>query len=396
MRHHLIQLTLLLCFSIISSCSGIYKTEPSDGLYIFSPHFSPDGQTIFFSARYQKRPSKLGSFDLRSKELRMFFDLPTYRSWDQPAMSPDGTKIAVSTYCNPKWDSGCDDHQAGRQIAIIDRATHEIRILTSGTFNYENPSFSFSGDSIFASRRTQRRAWRKSIAKLGRTDPFPENHELSSAMHTKVVEIDINSRQEKVLFPSDIESTYATSTGKLRPTSPTKAVVSLERLGRDSRLLDYEKQMTIKKGKVFPPTLGYEYTIDGNLSPLSINDEYEPGDLTASIGGEVLLFMDESQLDPKTNGWINWELFVVKNGNVTELTRLKSYLHNPHIALNGEKAVVLSDPQRGRDFDIWVVDINTGEAYATGIRQKINNQIQQELNPPKNATSRHVQVSALG
>src|SRR5262245_29631348 len=112
---------------------------------ILNPSWSPDGQTVAFSA-IVGGDTDLFVYDLATnKETRLtsdaFADL-------QPAWSPDGRRLAFVT---DRFSTRLDDLHAGEyQLAILDPASRDIRPI--GTFEAGksiNPQWSADGRRLF-------------------------------------------------------------------------------------------------------------------------------------------------------------------------------------------------------------------------------------------------------
>jgi Tol biopolymer transport system component len=100
----------------------------------------------------------------------------------------------------------------------------------------------------------------------------------------------------------------------------------------------------------------------------------EPGRsfLSAAKDGKRFVFIAQSQTEPRTpGGAFNFELFLFEGGTVKQLTNVRSHLAHAHISYDGSTVAFGSDPTRSYDFDLFILDLTTGEIRATGLREKL-------------------------
>ena len=97
--------------------------------------------------------------------------------------------------------------------------------------------------------------------------------------------------------------------------------------------------------------------------------------LSANSDGSIIAFAAQP-FDTPTNerGEYNYEIFKVENGEVRQLTHLRSYVAYPRISSDGSIVAFGSDPKRVRDgtgLDLFVLDMRTNGITATGLRDRL-------------------------
>jgi hypothetical protein len=87
-----------------------------------------------------------------------------------------------------------------------------------------------------------------------------------------------------------------------------------------------------------------------------------------------MAFVAKSQDKPQNErGQLNWELFKMERGEITQLTRLYSQISYAHISNDGSIIAFGSDPARARKLDLFVFDMKTKEIKPTGLLERIQN-----------------------
>ncbi|NIY77709.1 hypothetical protein HED22_18810 [Thalassospira sp. HF15] len=107
--------------------------------------FTPDNQMLIFEYVLPNGAEKVGFYFLGSKE-RFPVDLPSNRYWSEPAVSPDGRYLALTSACVVS----CLKEDMGAQIALIDLSNSEpnFKLMTTGPGYKSGPVFTNNGKHI--------------------------------------------------------------------------------------------------------------------------------------------------------------------------------------------------------------------------------------------------------
>lgn len=94
--------------------------------------------------------------------------------------------------------------------------------------------------------------------------------------------------------------------------------------------------------------------------------------LTASRNGETIIFEDFATLQPEgAHGEWNYEIFKLQNGQVTQMTDLRSYLAFAHVSYDGGTVAFGSDPTRRKIVDLLILDVSSRKITATGLLNRL-------------------------
>ena len=170
----------------------------------FSPKFSPDGKTVYFSAA-KNINRDIYSLNLETKELiKQTSGNEAFNS--APSISPDGTKIAYVAF--PKGS----DFQ---KLFILDLATGVNGQLTYGRFNDNSPSWSSDGSTLVYTSDEKDEIWNLYTLDLA-TNTSKQWTEIPGGIFTPVFSPEENDRVVfSGFFDTDQFHSYILSNYKL-------------------------------------------------------------------------------------------------------------------------------------------------------------------------------------
>jgi Tol biopolymer transport system component len=120
------------------NADGTGQTRVTHGGTDSSPAWSPDGRTIFFvryTGSYDGPCGSIFSVGRDGRGVRQVSGAPKFHSYELPAVSPDGARIAFSDW------KGCSGGTSGPRLRVIDtagRPTNDLAHLPHNGY-YPNP-----------------------------------------------------------------------------------------------------------------------------------------------------------------------------------------------------------------------------------------------------------------
>lgn len=336
------------------------QDDINEKLEIGQASLSQDGQMLVFSMSFQGRVSRLGTLDLESNDLTVFFELDVKRSWHDPVLLPNGNQIVADSFCNRDLNAECVGDVAGHQIAVIDTHTLKYRLVTKGRFHNYSPRVSADGRYITFT----------SVAR---------NDDLEPIGPMMVRQYDTKTKTIRTLFPT---SQLPTNFGlQLPPTmiGDNRYVFSAVGPQNNADLSEFAKELPPHPAPIDESMrsnrdhgisqVGYEYREGMTIKPLFFNLEFEPKMLTASSDGRRLLFVERSLSRPVgDDGRYNVELFLVEDEAVQQITDVQGLIHRPFVSADGSRASFLMDPTKRQKWDVWIIDLPDGKPQSTGLR----------------------------
>lgn len=86
--------------------------------------------------------------------------------------------------------------------------------------------------------------------------------------------------------------------------------------------------------------------------------------VVASDQGKKIAFIGRSNSEPTdTHGQYNYEIFVLENGRLTQMTNLKTVMSMLAISKDGSTIAFGADETRTHTFDLWVLDLKTNHLH---------------------------------
>lgn len=99
---------------------------------------------------------------------------------------------------------------------------------------------------------------------------------------------------------------------------------------------------------------------------------------SASQGGRRFVFVNLSDVEPQTKGvGYNYEIFLSENGRIEQVTNIKSFMASINISYDGRTVAFLANDNRTVDFDLFLLDLETREVRATGLRDRLRARVNQ-------------------
>ena len=235
-----------------------------------------------------------------------------------PVYSPDGSKIVFA-----RIDSGKYSDPANLYIMNSD-GSNVIRLI-SGFFHERSPTFSPDGQRIYFVRAK----W------FGHYSPMVS----SSWKKQDICSIGVDGSDLKVITD---ESFYAIS--RLSISSDSKKILASLIIHKEP---DSMWIIPIKNPKA-------RSVLNPNFGKINTKNYVGPTQPQFSSDGMSVLFVWADN----ARGYFDYEIFIMslKNGNVRQVTNLKTYILAPSFSPDGKEIVFLSDPKRNGSSELWLMN----------------------------------------
>ena len=317
--------------------------EAPPGYPIGQPSLSPDGDTVAFVYGRAFLGNELLLFDIPTATLRSIETPPRFIV-SNPTFSPDARRLAMVTYCL----DACEPGELGRQIATIDLESEDYRIVTSGRHvKRYHPVLSPDGRTVYFS--SGKLVWKKDYIAEGR-EWFAGSREVEDVGFDGVSKVDLGSGEESLVLPnSRVETRFlGVFVGSVTNDGAIVMTTIAPHGGEFEELVDD----LWKEYKL----VGAVYDQGSDLVPLPLNATQGMSSLSASADGKRLVFISSPPDDR-----YNYDLFQLVDGEVSQLTTLKTFMARARISANGKRVVFLADSSSRQNWTIWIHDIETGE-----------------------------------
>jgi len=329
-------------FGVVGCMSASSESLP--GSLIGPPSLSPDGKTVAFSYGKSTDNNRLVLFDIASSTLRML-GKPSRVITRAPTFSPDGTKLAVPTYCR----EACEGDEFGYQISVVDLRVGSFQNVTSGRgFVRERPIFSPDGKKIFfvATHLTWKDEWSSAGRSWDESDGDSKRYGFSG-----ISQVDLKTGEESPVFPNE-----RMPTGFL--------ALFLGGAGADDSIVfsargphDGEIESLVEQADQETASLGYFYSPGRGLELIPESQNRSMSSLSMSSDGRRVVFVSSEPDSP-----FDYDLYQISDGEVSPITSMSTHLAHARIASEGHMVVFLEDRSRQKNWSVWIHDIATGES----------------------------------
>jgi len=321
---------------------------------------SPEGTMVAFMFCSEKlgRCSS-GLLDLTSNEMIRIPD-PPGRQLLNPSFSYDSTKLAAASYCA----GSCSKLEiATSQIVVIDLPSLTVTEVTEGlgvkvergvTGMRKFPVFQPGTDNIlFTTQRVDSagNAFRRGL------------NLVNVKTHAETVLLDPNQGFNLGIYRASFVGANEIIFYALSPLTPELKKAAEEIYNHPIQILPYSLRFG-EAPQIIPP---YPELLELGLLKGQKPHEIKP---TTSKDGKRIAFVYLSST-VKTERWFNYEIYLREDGKVRQVTDLRGHLTWPHISYHGRYVAFLADNTRGRNLDLFILDLDTGIVKPTGLRDRL-------------------------
>lgn len=336
--HRLAPLLLLTSFYLVACHPPLREMYlRPDSLRIDAPSVSPDGKFVAFSyadLSLEPKHRRLALYRVDADRLELL-PQPDRLSWMTPSFSPDGRLLTFTSYCS----AHCGLEESGFQIATLDLSNGRFRFVTRNyTHEASSPVFAPNGDEIwFVSNGTD-----DLPPGIGRIPAFYGISSLS------LVTGDVKSR-----LPN--------------PRAPIKflSIFKLRFLGQQSVILSAlgpQDPNGQARSIGIDQINGAAYLLAPNGEVRRLDNPAMTGKVGASVKTGRIAFVD---------GRYDQDVLVKEMNGTRRITSLQSQIYAPDISADGQTIVFLEDHDRHSDWEVWIVNVDTGDVRKTTVRSKL-------------------------
>tara|TARA_R110000824_G_scaffold399541_1_gene605129 strand:- start:1353 stop:2393 length:1041 start_codon:yes stop_codon:yes gene_type:complete len=341
-----------MTFSLLSACTAQqFVYAPEQFVTIEDVEMAPDGSTIFFSYRQQKRVAKLGVYLTETGDI-FPMDLPNNISWKSPSISSDSRYLAIATYC---WED-CPSLTSGHQIALLDLQQEDVnyRFLTTDQQSdleksvYFNPRFLPSGNVLLFQEDIYSKDGKK----------FPIGRRINK------FDISKTAPEPKIEIKDEEQSFYSFEMHAAK--SEDEIIISYIPL-IDGPFTKLKKKNSILQNASSFVVYAHINNGKGSYEPFEKDQKSSLSNLDATESGEIFFVSTDTAVSD-----YDYELFTLMNGKHRQLTTEMNYIKDISISANGSKLAL-----NGTN-DIMIYDVATGTLSPTNIRHRIEAGIKAE------------------
>ncbi len=330
---HAPRIGIVVAASLIGSGCMPNAASSSPVVKITSASVSATGEQVAFSFEDRlsgKLQKRLGLLTVGTGDIRIL-DQPDNLFWGSPVISPDGRRLAFTSFCAMT----CSPEEFGYHLGVLDLDSGAYRLLTSNGRDEMrlSPSFAPDGRSVyFTSTEVE---WNKE----GGSRP---------KWFFGLSSIQIDSGHETQLLPNSaaptrfqvLERTTVTTRGDILFTGTAPFGGHAE---SDAR----------KSGKGRSYDFAYRLAPGGILENFPPLKEYRASSLSASADGETVAFISRSS-SSTAGGGFGYDLFLYTAGVVRRVTELETYAYTTDISADGSRIVFLADDSREMNWSVWL------------------------------------------
>jgi Tol biopolymer transport system component len=306
---------------------------------------SPDGRTIAFAC-----PSAIGLFERRTGQIRAIAPTGGIKGMGFLSYSSDGGKLAASITM-----------ELGKppMLGVVDIASGTVSLLPAEATGVY-PVFQPDDKAI-----------------LYRPSAYPEHLSLFD-ISTRTTRDVIPRRPGfyTIFKPSFLDSHTILFAG-MGPNDPHTAALVRELGASDASSIPYRLRLGSTIEVAYPDIVRRHVALRGE----------PPTNYSASRDGRRVVFIGRSQSEEERHshevgGHFRYDLFVIEDGSVRQVTNLKSYISSQTISADGSTAAIgiyakpvsefRYEKAQDRPFDLWIVDLGTGAVTPTDLLSRIN------------------------
>ena len=349
----------------------VMSGRPSpDPIRLGAPELSPDGRLAALHVYFDGSLPRLVVFDLDHEEL-VVVDRPDNEGWLSPSFSPSGDRIVFVQYC----ETGCAAGRRGFQISVFDRESGGVTEVTRGSDLRRNtPIFSPDGRSIVYG--SENLVWKED--RLARGLKWKYDSAFTTAGETTLRMVDLKTGVERrvlsdrfgttdflVILPSGfVDGNTLIFSALFGPSE------------KSSSPLYRELKRLVGKEDARYEFYGYKLTLGEKLEFMSPDAPRRIGEISGlSVSSDTgrMVFPGRSGQghDPEHPGWYDYDVFLGDGETFKPATSLFTYMSHTAISKSGNRVAFMADDTRRKDWSLWVLDIETGRVWETGLKPQL-------------------------
>ncbi|MBF0166805.1 MAG: hypothetical protein HQL45_04165 [Alphaproteobacteria bacterium] len=347
---------------LMSACAA--PAQVKSGSYIQDVQLSPEGDMVAFQFCNRKvKRCGIGLFDVRTETLTRI-PSPPGTDLGHPSFSYDGKKLAASLFCQENCTA---EEKTTSHIVVIDIETLSMTQVTQG-----------SGLPV--------KRGRAGIRKYPVFQPGIDNilfvtqavYPGGGIFQYGLALVDMKDGTETILIdpadgfrlaifrPSFVGADEIRFTAMSPIAAELRATVKTTYKDHENMPLPYQHRFGETPEIISP----YPELKQGPLMDIKIA-ELEP---VSSHNGKRTVFTYQSSIIPTEIGkGFNYEIYLHENGKTKQVTDLRAYMSFIAISHKGRYVMFGMDNTRGMNFEFYILDLDTGRATSTGLRDLVAN-----------------------